>query len=226
MKNWKTSVTGHNFVMSYSGGKDSTLALYKAMQTGEATLLISRLRKEDSLAGAHGVSREILQAQADSMNLPLFTFSTDWTGYRAGLISSLEKAKKMGAEVFVTGDIDLPEHKCWHEHLVEEVGLQLSIPLWQYERKKAVQEFLELGFISKIVSIDCTKGMKESDLGKILTPTYIKELEERGIDCCGEAGEFHTIVLDGPIFHTPLKVREGNIFHMDNHLCLELELLS
>lgn len=226
MKDWKTSVNGRAFAASYSGGKDSTLALYQAMQTGRATALISMLRKEDALAGVHGVSSEILRAQAASMGLPLITFTTDWAGYGDALISCLHKVKELGAEVLVTGDIDLPEHNCWYEKITEQAGIGLSVPLWKRSRKDVVAEFLSLGFVSKVVSVDTSRGMEESDLGRILTPDYAAELEERGIDCCGEDGEFHTIVLDGPIFQRPVPVKEGRTFELGKNLCVELEVLS
>lgn len=112
MKNWKTSVQDRKFVVSYSGGKDSTLALYKAMGTGAAVAMISMLRQEDSLAGVHGVPLDILQAQAESMQLPLITRPTDWNGYGDAFIACIQSAKEMGAEVLVTWDIDLLEHNC------------------------------------------------------------------------------------------------------------------
>lgn len=212
------------FVVSYSGGKDSTLALYKAMQEGTAVALISMLRTEDGLAGAHAVPKTILQAQAEAMGIPLLTFTTDWNQYEAGLLDCLKRAKSMGAETLVTGDIDLPEQNCWYENVTKKVGVSLFVPLWQWDRKKVVAEFLKLGFVSKIVSVDPSKGMQQSDLGRILTTEYLAELEDRGIDCCGESGEFHTIVFDGPIFQKPLKVREGKQFSIGRNLCIELEV--
>lgn len=224
LKNYNNSCNYPQFVVSYSGGKDSTLALYKAMQMGTAVALISMLRTEDGLAGAHAVSEKILQAQAEAMGLPLLTFTTDWNGYETGLLNCLKRAKSMGAETMVTGDIDLPEQNCWYENITKKAGISLLVPLWQWDRKKVVNEFLKLGFISKIVSVDPSKGMQKSDLGRILTAEYLAELEGRGIDCCGESGEFHTIVLDGPIFQKPLKVLEGKKFSMGRNLCIELEV--
>ena len=226
MKDWNTSAQGRKFVASYSGGKDSRLALYKAMQMGKATALITRLRSSDGLAGAHGVSHSILQAQAQAMNLPLLAFYATWENYKSGLIQCIQEAKDMGAEVLVTGDIDLPEHNCWHEDVAQTCGVSLAVPLWQRNRKDVVDEFLSLGFVSKVVSVDLSKGMKESDLGRIFTKQFVKELEARGVDCCGESGEFHTIVLDGPIFSAPLTVKEGFIRKIDHNLCLDLEIVE
>lgn len=226
MKNWKSTVIGQKFAASFSGGKDSTLALYKAMADGTAVALISMMREEDGLAGAHGVSVQILKAQAKSMGLPLITYSTDWESYGSNLIKAIHDAKDLGAQVLVTGDIDLPEHNCWNETITKQAGVSLSVPLWQMDRHKAVEEFLSLGFVSKIVAINPSRGMKESDLGRILSPELIEELDARGIDCCGEAGEFHTIVLDGPNFQFPIKVKEGTIHTIGKNLCLPLEVIE
>lgn len=82
------------------------------------------------------------------------------------------------------------------------------MPLWEMDHREAVEEFLSLGFITIIVTVNLSLGMREEDLGRTLTHEYIKELEARGIDPCGEGGEFHTTVLDGPIFKQPIPVRK------------------
>lgn len=224
MKLWKTGALGKQFAASVSGGKDSILALYKAMEQGRALVLISMLRQEDGLAGEHGVTEDILQAQAESLGIPLLTRKTDWAGYGGNLIACLKQAKALGAEVLVTGDIDLPKTNCWYEKIVEQVQMELACPLWQIDRQKAVEEFINLGFLSKVVMVNTRMGMRESDLGRIMTPAFIEELKERGIDCCGEAGEFHTIVLDGPIFRTPVAVKEGALTRRGDKVWLALEL--
>ena len=136
-----------------------------------------------------------MKAQAEAIGLPLFTVATNWEDYEKIFVKKLKEAKDLGAEVFVTGDIDVPEEDCWHERVTSGIGLGLGMPLWRKNHKEVVEEFVNLGFVTKIVTVNLNKGMKKEDLGRILTFDYIKELEERGIDPCGEAGEFHTIVI-------------------------------
>ena len=87
-----------------------------------------------------------------------------------------------------------------------------------------VEEFIDLGFITKIVTINLNKGMKPEDLGRVLTHEYMKELEGRGIDPCGEAGEFHTTVIDGPLFKQPIPIKEGEVTQRGEYMYLSLIL--
>ena len=98
------------------------------------------------------------------------------------------------------------------------------MPLWKKSHKEVVEEFINLGFITKVVTINLKKGMVEEDLGRILTLEYMKELEERGIDPCGEAGECHTTVIGGPIFKENLKVKHGKINLKGDYMYLDLEI--
>ncbi|MDO7487446.1 hypothetical protein Q5O89_19830 [Peribacillus frigoritolerans] len=123
----------------------------------------------------------------------------------------LEQAKNQGAELLVTGDLDMPAHGCWHDKVTKNAGLKLGMPLWEMNHREAVEEFMNLGFVTIIVTVNLSLGMREDDLGRKLTPEYVKELEARGIDPCGEGGEFHTTVIDGPIFKQPIPVRKCEI---------------
>ena len=136
----------------------------------------------------------------------------------------LEKAKSQGAEVLVTGDLDMPAHGCWHEKVAKNAGLKLGMPLWEMGHREAVEEFINLGFVTIIVTVNLALGMREDDLGRILTYEYVKELEARGVDPCGEGGEFHTTVIDGPIFKHPVSVRKCEIMKDGEYAFLPLEL--
>lgn len=224
LKDWKKSVHGHQFIASYSGGKDSTLALFKAMKAGKAIGLIVMMEEEGKRSRSHGMPPEIIRAQASSIGLPIYAAAASWTDYEKIFISLLEKAKKQGAEVLVTGDIDIPEHGCWHEKVTNEVGLKLRMPLWEMDHRAVVEEFIDLGFVTVIVTVNLSLGMREDDLGRTFTHEYVKELEDRGIDPCGEGGEFHTTVLDGPIFKHPILVRHCDIVKDGDYAFLPLEL--
>lgn len=224
MKEWQKGSVGKRFIASYSGGKDSSLALYKAMKQGQAIGIIAMMEEEGVRSRSHGLSRSLLQAQADAMGVPLYIGCASWEGYEEVFVGLLKEAKEKGAEVLVTGDIDVPEHECWHERVTESVGLGLGMPLWQMGHKEVVEEFIQLGFITKIVTINLNKGMQPSDLGRILTKEYMEELEERGIDPCGEAGEFHTTVVDGPLFKHPVRVREEEVTSRGEYMYLSLVL--
>ena len=149
---------------------------------------------------------------------------SSWNDYEKEFIGLLEKAKDQDAEVLVTGDLDTVAHGCWHEKVTDRVGLKLGMPLWGMNHREAVEELIHLGFVTMIVTVNLTLGMCEEDLGRILTHEYVKELEDRGIDPCGEGGEFHTTVIDGPLFKHPISVRKCNILKDGEYAFLPLAL--
>lgn len=224
LMDWKNSAHGQKFIASFSGGKDSALALYKAMMVGEAVGLIVMLEEEGKRSRSHGMPPELIHAQARSIGLPVYTAAASWRDYEKVFIRLLEKAKNQGSEVLVTGDLDMPAHGCWHEKVTKYAGLKLGMPLWEMNHHEAVEEFINLGFVTIIVTVNLSLGMREDDLGRTLTHEYVKELEARGIDPCGEGGEFHTTVLDGPIFKHPIPVRKCEIFKDGEYAFLPLEL--
>lgn len=221
---WKTNATQQKFIVSYSGGKDSTLALYHAMQVGKAIGLIVMLEEQGLRSRSHAMSMEIIQAQANALGLPIITASSSWNDYETEFLKLLAHAKQQGADVLVTGDLDMPEHGCWHDRITQQAGLKLCMPLWQRPHREVIEEFIQLGFKTMIVTVNLNLGMKVDDLGKILTLDYIQELENRGIDPCGKGGEFHSTVIDGPLFTAPIAVRKGDILYHENYAFLALEL--
>ncbi|WP_434166971.1 diphthine--ammonia ligase [Peribacillus frigoritolerans] len=221
---WKNSARGHKFIASFSGGKDSVLALYKAMKIGEAVGLIVMLEEEGKRSRSHGMPPELIHAQAESIGLPVYTAAASWTDYERVFMHLLENAKNQGAEVLITGDLDMPAHGCWHDKVTKNAGLKLGMPLWEMNHREAVEEFMNLGFVTIIVTVNLSLGMTEDDLGRTLTHEYVKELEARGIDPCGEGGEFHTTVIDGPIFKQPITVRKCEIIKDGEYAFLPLEL--
>ncbi|MDI3454808.1 diphthine--ammonia ligase [Acinetobacter sp. V89_4] len=221
---WKTNAINKTSIVSFSGGKDSSLALYHAMKTGTVSGLIVMLEEQGQRSRSHAMPLDIIQAQAKAICLPVFMASSSWNDYEAKFIELLIQAKQQGAEVLVTGDLDMPEHGCWHDRITQQVGLKLGMPLWLRPHREVVEEFINLGFRSVLVTVNLKLGMTIEDLGKTLTLEYIKELENRGIDPCGEGGEFHTTVIDGPIFNKPIPVRKLDIVYHEEYAFLPLEL--
>ncbi|WP_314588044.1 diphthine--ammonia ligase [Paenibacillus terrigena] len=221
---WKTGAHGRKFIASFSGGKDSVLALYQAMQVGEAVGLIVMLEEKGERSRSHGMPPEVIQAQAESIGLPVFTAASSWADYEANYMELLATAKRHGAEALVTGDLDMPEHGCWHDKVTQNAGMRLGMPLWEMDHREAVETFIGLGFVTLIVTVNCSLGMTEDDLGRVLTLDYVQELVDRGIDPCGEGGEFHTTVIDGPLFKTPVPVRKCVILRDGDYAFLPLEL--
>lgn len=224
LKNWIKGAHGRKFIASFSGGKDSVLALYKASKVGEAIGLIVMLEEEGKRSRSHGMPPDLIRAQSESIGLPVYMAAASWDDYEKVFIQLLESAKTQGAEVLVTGDLEIPVQDSWNEKVVNHVGLRLGMPLWKMNHRDTVEEFINLGFVSIVVTVNLSLGMREEDLGRILTLDYIQELEGRGIDSCGEGGEFHTTVIDGPIFNHPIPIQKGQIIKDGEYAFLPLEL--
>jgi uncharacterized protein (TIGR00290 family) len=222
--NWKYNACGRKFVASFSGGKDSTLALYHAMNTGEPVGLIVVMEEEGRRSRSHGIPEAVIRAQAEAVGLPVHAAPASWEAYEKVFIGLLEQAKRQGAEVLVTGDLDMPAHGCWHDRVTRRAGLGLGMPLWERDHVETVREFIDLGFQAVLVTVNLSMGMREADLGRMFTHELVDELAARGIDPCGESGEFHTLVIDGPIFRHPVPVRKREVVRDGEYAFLSIEL--
>lgn len=212
------------FVASYSGGKDSSLALYHAMQTGTPVALMIMLEEQGLRSRSHAMPLEIIDAQAAALGLPILKAAATWENYEHEFLHMLDEAKQYGAEILVTGDIDLLGHAQWNQSICDRQDIELCMPLWQKPRLEVVKELISLNFQCIVVTINLNLGMKVEDLGRVLDQSFVDELLARHIDPCGEAGEFHTTMIDAPIFKQPLSVVKGDILYHENYAFLTLKL--
>jgi diphthine-ammonia ligase len=205
---------GIPFVCSWSGGKDSCLALYRAVTAGaEPKVLLSMLREDGQRSRSHGLRREVLQAQADSLGMPLAAKAASWSDYESVFIAALQELRASGIEAGVFGDIDVDDHRLWEEKVCTAAGIEVYLPLWQTERLTLLGEFLMLGFEATIVTVNGEK-LDRAYLGRVLDLDLVREFSALGIDPSGEAGEYHTVVTDGPIFSGPVRLEAGErVFH-------------
>ena len=195
-----------NFVSSWSGGKDSCYAMMKAVENGFTPKVILNMMNENGkISRSHGLPLAILNQQAQKMQLPLEAVPATWGDYEEKFISILKKLKaEFDLDAAVFGDIDLQGHKDWEDKVCEAASLNAVLPLWQQDRVTLVNEMIESRIETMIVS--CNTQMGESYLGKILTKELALELEEKGIDPCGENGEFHTMVINCPLFSEAIEL--------------------
>ena len=188
------------FVASYSGGKDSVLALYKAVSQGMApAALVTAYNTDKNRSWFHGVPALALRRVADALGIPVWIIETDGAAYSRNFEAALRKAAASGAEACVFGDIDIEGHRLWCTERCQNAGLNAVFPLWGQNRADAVNEFIELGFIADITIVNTAK-LDVSFLGKRLTDGIVRLMAGQGADVCGENGEYHTFVSDGPIF--------------------------
>jgi uncharacterized protein (TIGR00290 family) len=159
---------------------------------------------------SHGLPPDVLQAQADSMGIPLKTACAAWDDYEEVFVSTLKEAAKDGVQACVFGDIDFAENRAWEEKVSQRAGLQAYLLLWQQSRADLLHTFLELGFKATIIATRADKLGKRF-LGRVLDKALLAEFEQVGIDLSGETGEYHSIVTDGPLFSQTLNLQTGDI---------------
>lgn len=154
---------------------------------------------------SHGLAREVLEAQAAAIGVPLLTASATWDGYECAFVELLKRAKAAGANDAVFGDIDIPRHREWEESVCQQAGLAAHLPLWQEDRLSLLDEWWAAGFEARIVV--AREGLVDrAYLGRVLDRQVAEELAATGVDPCGENGEFHTLVTAGPLFRRPLEI--------------------
>lgn len=200
----------NKFVLSYSGGKDCILALYRKIKEGCIPVaLLTTVKKSDSETWTHGLSYDLLEQVGKSLELPVIYAECDISEYETKFEEKLGVAKEMGATSVVYGDIDIQQHKQWGIDRATNAGLNYEFPLWQENREKLVNEVIDSGFKAIIKKVNLNY-MGEDFLGKILTKELVEEIKATGSDACGENGEYHTIVVDGPIFNHKIEVKQDD----------------
>ncbi len=210
------------FVSSWSGGKDSCYAYMLALAQGmQAVALLNMMNENGKVSRSHAIPKPVLQKQAGVLQVPLITSPASWNNYEEIFISSLQQIiNDYQAYTAVFGDIDLQAHRDWEEKVCAKTGIQAFLPLWQRDRKSLVMEMLGQPIKAYIVS--CNEVMGERFLGRVLDAPLISELETLGIDCCGENGEFHTLVVNCPLFTEEIPVSFGEKRHHGNYWFIDM----
>jgi diphthine-ammonia ligase len=197
------------FLFSWSGGKDSCLALYRALQAGgSCSALLTMLDENGERSRSHGLRPEVLEAQARAMKLPLHVGLASWSSYEAVFVEQLQTLRESGVTAAVFGDIDLEDHRQWEEKVCARVGLKTCLPLWKAPRRALLDEFLAAGFTAIVVAAREDR-LPPDCLGRVLDEELIAWIESHGCDACGEEGEYHSVVVNGPLFHQPLQLIAG-----------------
>jgi len=214
------------YAASWSGGKDSCLAYWKTISQGlKVSHLLNFINQDSTKAMSHGLDRKLLALQAQAMGLPILQQKVTWETYEAGFKDALEKLKLEGITGLVTGDIYLQEHKDWIDKVCGESAVRAVLPLWEMDTTQLLTDFIEAGFKAIIVSVKAQLLGKEW-LGRQVDSKLASELSQLpgqlNIDVCGEGGEFHTFVYDGPAFKKPIKIGKAVPIARNDHWTLDI----
>lgn len=217
---------GVSVFCSWSGGKDSALALHEAVRAGaEPRLLVSMMVGSGERSRSHGLSRELLEAQAAALGLPISFGAASWDGYEDELRRTIAAgAGAHRASVGIFGDIDIARHRLWVERVCAEAGARAALPLWRRDRRRLMDDLLAAGFEARIVAV--RDGVLPPDLlGRTIDAALVEEIAAAGADAAGENGEYHSVVLDGPTFEHRVEVEHGEHSLRDGVWFLDLRPL-
>lgn len=199
---------------SWSGGKDSCLAYYKALKQGVTiTSLLNFIGKDSKRACFHGIEGRLMKLQADLIGVPLYQkeVSPDMKQYESEFKEAVQELKKAtGIDSMVFGDIYLLEHQNWVERVCGDLAITPIEPLWENNPREIIEEFVDSGF--KAVIVSCKSDVLGQEfIGRYIDKEILKEFETRNVCPCGEKGEYHTLVVDGPIFKKRIMITESEV---------------
>ena len=210
----------NKLIFSWSGGKDSALALYELHKAGkyEILTLITTVTEDYDRVSMHGVRRELLEEQARSMELPLeiilLSVNAKDGEYERKMENLLVKYKLKGTSRVCFGDIFLEDLKEYREGNLQKVQMEGIYPIWKRDSNELAQTFIREGFKAIITCVD-SEVLDKKFTGRFYDQQFLDELPA-GIDPCGENGEFHSFVFDGPLFKHRINVEKGDVVVRDN----------
>ncbi|MGB9842453.1 MAG: diphthine--ammonia ligase [Candidatus Bathyarchaeales archaeon] len=198
-------------VASWSGGKDGCFACYKAIQEGHTVSHLLTMMSDPSKSNFHMIRADMLDAQADAIGIPIVKWVTTPETYEQDFKKALLQLKAKGVEGVVTGDVfDVALHEAgWLDRICKEVGLTPVKPLWHLDTAQILQDFINAGFRAVLVRVK-TDLLGLEWLGREINSVFFDDLRKLGtVDPCGEHGEFHTFVIDGPLFNKRIEILES-----------------
>ena len=212
--------------MCFSGGKDSAMALYELQRAAQfdVVALITTVTESYDRISMHGVRRTLLHQQAASLGIPLEEVSISPQAsneeYEANMGTAFVKYREQGIRKVAFGDIFLEDLKEYREDRLGQLQLECLFPIWKRETRELVETFIDLKFRAFTSCVD-PKVLDKTFAGRLIDAEFIASLPE-GVDPCGENGEFHSFVFDGPILKFPIPVTTGEIVSRDSFLFCDL----
>jgi len=207
-------------VLLWSGGKDSALALHALRKTGEYAVaaLLTTVTEEYDRISMHGVRRALLERQAVAVGLPLTQVpipkNCSNAEYASRMASACEELKGMGLSTVASGDIFLEDVRRYREEQLAEAGMRGVFPLWGRDSAQLARAFVAAGFAAVTVCVD-GQALGKEWVGRAYDARFLADLPP-GIDPCGENGEFHTFVSDGPLFTEGVAWVRGEVVLRDD----------
>jgi uncharacterized protein (TIGR00290 family) len=210
-------------VASWSGGKESCLACYKAISDGyEVSHLLNMISEDGKRSRSHGLGPTLIAAQSQAIDIPVVQRGTTWDTYEREFKAAIYELKHSGVGGAVFGDICVQEHKDWVDQICKELDVKPIMPLWSRDTKDIFTEFIDAGFKAIVVRVRADL-LGEEWLGREIDKSFMNDLLKLGkVDLCGELGEYHTFVTDGPLFKRRIRILQSNKVLKDRYWSLDV----
>jgi uncharacterized protein (TIGR00290 family) len=211
---------GKKVILTWSGGKDSALALHDIQNNNEYQVvgLLTTITEDYDRVSMHGIRRVLLEKQAHSLGLPLdevfIPKKVSNEEYEKKMQYILEKYQKDGVKLVAFGDIFLEDVRKYREENLAKVGMKGFFPLWKKDTEELASSFIDLGFSALITCVD-SQFLDGKFVGRPFDKQFLSDLPS-SVDSCGENGEFHSFVYDGPIFKKEISYKKGEIVLREN----------
>ncbi len=214
------------FFCSWSGGKDSCLALYDTLAKGwTPKVLFTMMREGGEYSRSHGLPASLIELQAKALRIPAVLCASGRDDYEGNFIKVLSSFRKCGIEHGVYGDIDIEEHREWVERASATAGIAAHEPLWREDRLALLGRFIGLGFKATVIAVK-RDVLPARYLGRSVDAELVSEFAGMGIDPAGEFGEYHTVVTDGPIFSHSIRFGTKGVIEHDGYLYPETYVMN
>ncbi len=207
--------------ISWSGGKDSCAALTRVWNAYDVVAMLTMFDEDATRSRSHGLPPAVLDAQADRLGLRRVVGRCNWMTYDEAFSTGLRELRALGVTHVIFGDILYDEHRQWAERMCAPLGLTAVEPLFGSSTTDLFEEWIASGSEAVIVTTRASL-LDETWLGRPLKRELLPELVRRGVDPCGENGEYHTVVTNTPLFREPIRLRTGG--HVQVSGCWALDV--
>lgn len=213
-------------VAAWSGGKESCFACYKAISDGLEVSHLLNFASKDGRCMSHGIDSKLISAQSQAIDIPIVQREVTWNTYEREFKIAVGELKQKGVKGVVFGDIqDIPGHEGWADRVCSKLDIKPVKPLWNRDPKQILSDFIDQGFEAIVIGVKADL-LGEEWLGRKVDRNLVSDLlklkNESDIHLCGELGEYHTFVTNGPLFKRRIKIIDSNKLSKNGHRLLDI----